>query len=502
MTSIIRSGVVALLAVIICLVPQNNACGFESNKRAAKVLNKAKAYLFGPDVSIEDAVLWFDEVSKYYPNTKEGAEASANKIAACGALAQSFLQSRARALEVVNQTSDDERTIRICGNAAWDYADALWDEYKVFLNRYSERADDIEQPHFPLGNLDAEGFVLYFNRVFGLVPSNNRISMSSLHMTVGNLFFFLGDDDKARFAYEKVLSTQEKNNFLLRGMAGTKLAELREFNSSPSRNFLQSLKMALNSLQWFANDYGRNSPELEQMREVTDVAAQVEPLVDFVAMTLDSDIEIDVGRAAARKIELQFSAYEVPDMTNIGLSVAGASDKPDLPYRFKILRTDQPNAFAFPGGIIYVTEGLLNDIINIGIDSKDRLACVIGHEITHVVHRDGFHNLQRRIGFAVFKEMALNTSKKSGSDKQESIELLADFLVETVSLGYGRKAEFRADLEGVEAAYRAGYNPQAMVSVLQALGKHENPDIMPWLRTHPPAADRVNAVQRKIAQLR
>jgi predicted Zn-dependent protease len=206
------------------------------------------------------------------------------------------------------------------------------------------------------------------------------------------------------------------------------------------------------------------------------------------AMMSQAD-EIKMGRESAPKFEQQNGGL-YPDpvvqqyVNSVGMRMAEQAGRPDLPWQFRVLNSNQVNAFALPGGYVYLTRGLLFRLRN-----EAELAGVLGHEAGHVAHRDTAHQIQT----------AQNTQLAStGAGIVAGIFGIpgvgeATSLVGQLSLlKYGRGQEHDADLAGLKYMSVAGYNPEAMVTVMETLkhasaGKSKSPQ---FLSTHPDPGNR------------
>jgi predicted Zn-dependent protease len=202
--------------------------------------------------------------------------------------------------------------------------------------------------------------------------------------------------------------------------------------------------------------------------------------------------EIEQGREADRQIEAQFGFYQDEELLayvdRIGQELAAVSERPTLPWTFRVLDSPVVNAFALPGGFIYVTRGLLAHM-----NSEAELAGVLGHEIGHVTGRhsrarqvrSGLAMLGMIIGGMVsdtFREIALDTG-------------LAQNVSGLFLLKYSRDQELDADQRGIGYATSAGYDPRGIgefFDTLQSLEQQSDRRNVPgWLSTHPQVDDRI-----------
>ena len=144
----------------------------------------------------------------------------------------------------------------------------------------------------------------------------------------------------------------------------------------------------------------------------------------------------------------------------VGQRLAAVSHRPELTYRFTVLDSPEINAFALPGGYVYITRGLLAYL-----NSEAELAGVLGHEIGHITARHAARQettqLATQLGLGVFAILV----PQAGLAGRQAASMLGNVLV----LGYGRDQELEADGLGAEYLDRAGYDPKAMLSVLRVL---------------------------------
>jgi predicted Zn-dependent protease len=214
--------------------------------------------------------------------------------------------------------------------------------------------------------------------------------------------------------------------------------------------------------------------------------------------------EYYIGRAVAARILTRYKLDQNPKLTKyvneVGDTVARKSTRPN-PYRgyhFAVLDTPELNAFACPGGIIFVTKGLIQTCKN-----EDQLAAVLAHEVGHVAHRDGIHSIKESRWTEVWTTMGKEAvSLYGGTTAASLVSLFAgsiDDVFKTIVVnGYSRKAEEAADAAAVKELRRAGYDPHAMVAILaimEAEGKGKTSGIF---KTHPPTAERLARVKAEV----
>lgn len=187
---------------------------------------------------------------------------------------------------------------------------------------------------------------------------------------------------------------------------------------------------------------------------------------DLVLLS-ESD-EIALGRETNKEVLQQYSVYDNPALQtyvqNVGNKVALNSHRNNLIYRFTVLDSKEVNAFALPGGYIYITRGLMAYL-----KSEAELAAVLGHEVGHVTARHAVRqysaNQLTSIGVALGSIFIPGMNQASSQ--------LAQLFGAALLRGYGREHELEADRLGAEYLARTGYNPRAMLDVISVLKNQE-----------------------------
>lgn len=233
----------------------------------------------------------------------------------------------------------------------------------------------------------------------------------------------------------------------------------------------------------------------------------VSPITGERELMIFSDAqEINLGKNADPDIRWQFggvysdaqlSAY----VNSVGQRLAAISHRSDIPYHFAVVDSSVLNAFALPGGYVYITRGLLARLEN-----EAQLASVLGHEIGHVTARHSMKRLQSTLGFSML--LAIIDQVAAGSEKYQRrrglIKITSGVAFATVSLGYSRKDEFQADELGATYAHKAGYDPEGMIQlleILKSLHDREPSVVEEFFMSHPRTSARVEAVRKQIAQV-
>ena len=169
-------------------------------------------------------------------------------------------------------------------------------------------------------------------------------------------------------------------------------------------------------------------------------------------------------------------------------------DRPDLSFRVRVIDSPDLNAFSIPGGYIYIYRGLLDKI---GTDD-DALACIIGHEASHVVRRHVAKSIsdQQNKGLLVDVASLLSRDYRVGQ--------VGGALFELDQLHYSRIAEFEADRWGERFAYNAGYDPTGMVRTFEIFEDEEKKGYAPaaYSQDHPINENRILRVEEQLRELR
>ncbi|HEU5398648.1 MAG TPA: M48 family metalloprotease [Gammaproteobacteria bacterium] len=221
----------------------------------------------------------------------------------------------------------------------------------------------------------------------------------------------------------------------------------------------------------------------------------------FTPATLEQ--EEAIGNAAAATLlgaTKPIHDKAVQDYVNkVGLWVALQSDRPDLPWRFAVVDSDDIDAFAAPGGYVFITRGLLQHM-----HSEAELAGVLGHEITHVVLKHHLNALQRAARLDLAGQAAQVGMASKGYNStldQQAFQKISNATRNLYSKGLDKDDEFDADRAGVVLAARAGYDPYGLLAVLQTLEgvDPKSGRVQLLLATHPSPEDRIAALSAAMA---
>ena len=218
---------------------------------------------------------------------------------------------------------------------------------------------------------------------------------------------------------------------------------------------------------------------------------------------LTPEEEIALGRQARDELMAQAGGL-YPDevlqgyIDQIGAEVVQESVASQSPYPFEfhlLQDSETVNAFALPGGQIFITTGLLDRLTN-----EAQLAGVLGHEIAHVVARHGAEHLaKQQLGAFLVNAIVLGTSDAPQDSRQAAI--LAQAIQQMVNLRYGRQDELESDRLGIDFMTEAGYNPQGLVELMRVLKEASGGAAPPeFFSTHPHPDSRIDKIEDIIAQ--
>ena len=215
------------------------------------------------------------------------------------------------------------------------------------------------------------------------------------------------------------------------------------------------------------------------------------------ARLIPPEIEYSIGQSGAEAMIAESSLCSSEDMEGL---IAGLTDElaavlDDHPYEFTVavLDEDDPNAFALPGGFIFIHSGLIE-----ASETVDELAGVLAHEMIHVVEQHGMRNLISSVGLRIGLLLLVG-------DISLIELLLVNNISELTSLAYSRGQETEADLGAVDVLVDAGYNPQGLARFLATIQEleeeFEGTEAPLILRTHPFTEDRIQRLEQRTASL-
>ncbi|QTA86001.1 Peptidase, M48 family [Desulfonema magnum] len=222
---------------------------------------------------------------------------------------------------------------------------------------------------------------------------------------------------------------------------------------------------------------------------------------DIVASSteLDYDSEFAIGEKLAlegfRRYGLPVEDQAIQKYVNlVGNAVARNANRPGIPYHFVLVQSPLYNAFSCPGGIIFISSAMMKSMRD-----ESQLAGVLAHEVSHVGHKHALQSVRGAKFFEGVDKITRVMMKDKQREKafQEMIRSLQTILFDQ---GLDKNMEFEADLSGMEAAYRTGYDPAGFINVLSMLQikKDTAQKSGSWFLTHPPLNVRIEKCRDKM----
>jgi predicted Zn-dependent protease len=224
-------------------------------------------------------------------------------------------------------------------------------------------------------------------------------------------------------------------------------------------------------------------------------------------ISVAQSIELDkkLGAENAKLVEVQIGLVNDKELTgyvqSVGNRLIAELDNNPFEFQFHIADDPIPNAFALPGGYVYVTRGILSLIT-----TEDELACVMGHEIIHVIRR---HSV-RQMRSSILPHMLELPGAIVGTVVDEDLGNLLNTPITTSNRlllsSYSRKHETESDTRGIELASKAGYDPNAMATILERLSLAvevitNEKEKKSYFDDHPFTPDRVNKINKTSSKL-
>lgn len=212
---------------------------------------------------------------------------------------------------------------------------------------------------------------------------------------------------------------------------------------------------------------------------------------------IDTDREARMGASIAREIEhskdftLSHDPVILERLDRIGQRLAAVCDRKELTYHFHLLEWDEVNAFAVPGGYIYVSSKL------VGLaKSDDELASVLGHEIGHVVAKHSIKQLQASLGATLVQALMI-----VGGERDPQVIRGSQMAIGQLFLAHSRQDELQADTLSVRYLKRAGFNPEGAITFMehmQSYQRKQSSHFFSYSRTHPFFDDRIRVIKQAV----
>src|SRR5215213_9653101 len=233
------------------------------------------------------------------------------------------------------------------------------------------------------------------------------------------------------------------------------------------------------------------------MRRIVAIAAL--PLL-VGACAVSTQQEVQMGQSYAQQINAQLPIVADPEINRyinvLGDSIAKLTDERNLDWHFFVVDSKEVNAFAVPGGFIYVNRGLIERAQNMS-----QLAGVLGHEIGHVTRRHSVHQMEKQQGANIGVTLACVLTSVCNN---QAAGALINVGGGAVFAKFSRDDEAQADVEGVKNVVRAGIDPRGIPEMFQILlnERASSPSsVSSFFATHPLEEDRIQASQAQIAKI-
>ena len=223
--------------------------------------------------------------------------------------------------------------------------------------------------------------------------------------------------------------------------------------------------------------------------------------VTACAPAITTEQEVQLGRQYASEINQQLPIVQNPQVhsyiNQLGESIAQRADPRGIDYTFYVVNSDAVNAFAVPGGYIYVNRGLIERA-----DNMSELAGVLAHEIGHVVERHSVEQLQKAQNANLLANVVYGVllQRPPSGVEQVGVQVAGT----AVFAGYSRNAEREADIQGVHYLVNSGISPHGMPSFFRKLieERQRSPStVEQWFSTHPLTEERIELVQQTIRSM-
>lgn len=211
--------------------------------------------------------------------------------------------------------------------------------------------------------------------------------------------------------------------------------------------------------------------------------------------TIAEPEEIEIGNGIAANLlgasSLLTDSKAQQYVNQVGRWVSLHTERPDLPWKFGILESSDVNAFATPGGTIFITRGLLQKL-----NSESELAGVLAHEMVHVLRKHHLAALQKEARIGIASDLAGEALKNTNNAAILDKAIKAG--TEVYARGLDKNDEFEADRMGIVIATRAGYDPYGLPAVLQMLDASNAQDssLALMFKTHPAPRDRLSLLDK------
>jgi predicted Zn-dependent protease len=205
--------------------------------------------------------------------------------------------------------------------------------------------------------------------------------------------------------------------------------------------------------------------------------------------------DYEIGRQSALAANRQLRTSSDARVTRIGKKLIARAPGVKFPYEFRVVEESSINAFALPGGFIYINRGALQ-----AARSEDEIAAVLAHEIAHVSLRHGTNQASK----AYLAQAGLGLvggllGRRGNTGLGQVMGMVGGFGLNTLFLKNSRTAEQQADSLGMQIMQRAGYNPRGMIAFLQTIERHSGGRSVEFLSSHPNPSNRIARLEKQLS---
>ena len=227
--------------------------------------------------------------------------------------------------------------------------------------------------------------------------------------------------------------------------------------------------------------------------DIADAQTKIKPGFNLFAPQDDVQIGQQSAVQAEQQLPILNDAQTNAYLDRIGQRLAANAGGPQFQYRFRVVNASDINAFALPGGFVYINRGVIDQARNEG-----ELAGVVAHEISHVALRHGTHQASKAyLAQAGISILGGILGGKVGQGASQIINTVGGIGLNALFLKYSRDLETQADVRGAQIMAASGYNPSDMVAFFQTLERVDPSKKTNWMSDHPAPPDRVARIQRE-----
>jgi Zn-dependent protease with chaperone function len=231
---------------------------------------------------------------------------------------------------------------------------------------------------------------------------------------------------------------------------------------------------------------------------VAEAQTKVNPGWNMFSPQQDVEIGAQSAAEAERQLPLVRDADVESYVNRIGQKLAANAGGPQFQYRFRVINASDINAFALPGGFVYLNRGIIENARNEG-----EVAGVLAHEIAHSALRHGTHQASKAYAAqAGLQILGGLLSGKVGNNTAQILNVVGGVGMNALFLKFSRELETQADVRGAQILAASGYTPADMVSFFNTLAKADTSKKTTWLSNHPAPPDRIARIEKERQLLR